>query len=597
MVLSRAGSSSPELVAEWPASGPLGDSLSAAARACVQRDRPVVIAPALKQAGADYNRVIAMPLRAGGDRPIGAVALAVRADSSDSVDRLCKELAAANRELDSRLKPACGLNTSEDGHERMAACALSMQGKLLAHATLAEGAMAMLTALAAQSGAERAVLGTLGPAIGSEIGSAKRTVNEAAIRLAMGPAKFGDMRIVAVSGSAESKREERLMRLTAAAMQEAADQGARVDYPSLATEPPRIVFAHAELNAHCGRSLVTVPLVDSGEAVGALLIEMRADAQPVDEQLRLFEQVAAAIGPLVALRERAERGWIARLAQSARTLRQRVLGRDDPLPKVVLGLAFILLAAVILLPAQYRVGGSTRVEGAVQRVVAAPFDGFLQRSHVRPGDQVRAGDLLVEMADQDLALERRRLESTLAQQLNASATALARADRAQFVISHGKAEEAQSQLALVRQQQSRTRLLAPIDGIVIKGDLNQALGAPVQRGDALLTLAPIEQYRLIVEIDERDIGVIEPGQQGQLVLSSQPTETLAITVERVTPVSSARDGRNVFEVEARLRTTANDLRPGMLGVAKIDAGRRSRAWIWSHRIVDRLRLAWWTWIA
>ena len=160
----------------------------------------------------------------------------------------------------------------------------------------------------------------------------------------------------------------------------------------------------------------------------------------------------------------------------------------------------------------------------------------------------------------------------------------------------GKAEEAQSQLALVRQQQSRTRLIAPIDGVVIKGDLNQALGAPVQRGEALLTLAPIEQYRLIIEVDERDIDAIAPGQQGRLVLSSQPTEALAITVERVTPVSSARDGHNVFEVEARLRTTANGLRPGMLGVAKIDAGRRSRAWIWSHRIVDSLRLAWWTWV-
>jgi hypothetical protein len=66
-------------------------------------------------------------------------------------------------------------------------------------------------------------------------------------------------------------------------------------------------------------------------------------------------------------------------------------------------------------------------------------------------------------------------------------------------------------------------------------------------------------------------------------------------VDRVTPVSNVRDGRNVFDVEARLVGVNVDLRPGLQGVAKIDAGEQSFAWIWTHRIVDALRLAWWTW--
>ena len=66
-------------------------------------------------------------------------------------------------------------------------------------------------------------------------------------------------------------------------------------------------------------------------------------------------------------------------------------------------------------------------------------------------------------------------------------------------------------------------------------------------------------------------------------------------VERVTPVSNVRDGRNVFDVEARLPDTRLALRPGLQGVAKIDAGEQSFAWIWSHRLVDWARLAWWSW--
>jgi HlyD family secretion protein len=130
---------------------------------------------------------------------------------------------------------------------------------------------------------------------------------------------------------------------------------------------------------------------------------------------------------------------------------------------------------------------------------------------------------------------------------------------------------------------------------VIKGDLSQALGAPVQRGDALLTLAPAERYRLIVEVDERDIASIHVGQAGQLALASSAGDTLGFVVERVTPVATVREGRNAFAVEARLAAAAPLLRPGLEGVAKIDAGERSAAWIWGHRVTDWLRLALWSW--
>jgi biotin carboxyl carrier protein len=493
---------------------------------------------------------------------LGAVALAVRIDDTHAVERLFKELAQASAGVGARLG-----SDNTDSPAAPIARVLRLQNLLLAQPTLAEGATALVTELAAVAGSERVTLGVLNT----------------------------EMTVIAVSNSAEFKPEQALLRRVAAAMQEAADQGARVGYPARATDPARIILAHAELQHASGHAVLTVPLVHAGQAVGALLVEYGDGHAPGDDQIVLCESVASAIGSLVALRHSAERPWRARLQRSARQLWQRLARRDDPLPKLAVLLGIGLLLAATLLPVTYRVGAPARIEGAVQRVVAAPFDGFLQRSHVRPGDTVRAGDLLVEMADQDLALERRKWESALAQQENAYAAALARADRSQFVISHGKAEEAQSQLELVRQQQARTRLVAPIDGVVIKGDLSQTLGSPVQRGDTLLTVAPREQYRLIVEVDERDIADIQPGQTGRLALSSLPSDTLALVVERVTPVSNVRDGRNVFDVEARLPDTRLALRPGLQGVAKIDAGEQSFAWIWSHRLVDWARLAWWSW--
>ena len=568
-----------QTVAEWPAHGSLTPSLSAAAQAALQRARPVVLAPTLRVADTRHNRVISLPLRAG-DRLLGAVALAVQAEETEALEVLVRELTAASASLGDSLGSLGGTPPRGADPELLD----RLRTLLLAPATLAEGALALLTELSAMLGCERASLAV---------------------------AERQELVLVAVSNSADFKAEQGLLRLFTAAMHEAIDQSATVLHPAAPGEPMRIALAHQELRAATGHALGSWPLWparagpglarrgddDGSEAVGALLVERRGDEPLSAEQQALCSALALAIGPLVALRLQAERSWPARAAASARGSLARLLRRDDPWPKLVAVLALAAIALLALLPLPYRIGAPVRVEGAVQRVVAAPIDGFLGRSLVRPGDVVRSGDVLAELADTDLLLEQRRAESALAQHDNGAAAALARADRAQFVVSQGKAAEARAQLELLRQQLARTRLVAPMDGVVIKGDLSQALGAPVQRGDALLTLAPAQQFRLIVLVDERDIAGVRAGQTGQLALAAMPVDPLAFTVQRVTPVAVQRDGRNAFEVEARLQTAAAaaGLRPGLEGVARIDAGRQPLLWQWGHRGFDWLRLAWWSW--
>ena len=75
-----------------------------------------------------------------------------------------------------------------------------------------------------------------------------------------------------------------------------------------------------------------------------------------------------------------------------------------------------------------------------------------------------------------------------------------------------------------------------------------------------------------------------------------PGKPLPLVVERVTPVATADDGRNFFRVEARLEGPTPALRPGMEGVAKIEVGERRLIWIWTHSLVDWLRLWIWTWL-
>ncbi len=112
----------------------------------------------------------------------------------------------------------------------------------------------------------------------------------------------------------------------------------------------------------------------------------------------------------------------------------------------------------------------------------------------------------------------------------------------------------------------------------------------------LFEVAPLDSYRIILEVDEREISHVAAGQPGALTLSALPDRTFPLVVERVTPVSTSAEGRNFFRVEARLESPTELLRPGMEGLAKIEVGRRSLMWIWTHNLIDWLRLLHWSWV-
>ncbi len=117
-----------------------------------------------------------------------------------------------------------------------------------------------------------------------------------------------------------------------------------------------------------------------------------------------------------------------------------------------------------------------------------------------------------------------------------------------------------------------------------------------KRERLLFEIAPLNSYRLIVHVDERDVRYIAIGQSGTVALAGSPGDPLPLTLSKITPVTVAEEGRNSFRVEARLTELGPQLRPGMEGVAKIETGQRSIVWIWTHAVVDWLRLAAWKYL-
>jgi RND family efflux transporter MFP subunit len=295
--------------------------------------------------------------------------------------------------------------------------------------------------------------------------------------------------------------------------------------------------------------------------------------------------------------KRREDRWIGRKAlDSLGTFLVHLFGKRHVALK--LGAAAAAAAAAFLWFAKgdYRVTAEASLEGRIQRALATPVAGYLSEAQSRAGDVVKAGQIMATLDDRDLRLERLKWATQRAKQQREYSEALAKNELAKAQVLRTEIEQADAQLKLLDEQISRLRITAPFDGVVVSGDLSQQLGGPVERGNVLFEVAPLDEYRLVLKVDERDIVEVRTGLSGELALSSMPDRGFPFLVEKITPVSTAQDGRNFFRVEARpVGGDTEALRPGMQGVAKIIVDRRRLAWIWSYKVVHWLRMFVWTW--
>lgn len=440
---------------------------------------------------------------------------------------------------------------------------------------------------------------TLALAERSPEAAALAVVNELATqldcdRVSLGFLQNKEVRIVAMSHSGDTPQRLHLHRELQQMMEEAIDQQRVLRMPPDPSEEDSVLHAHREFIHHYGSaSLLTVPFLWHDRSAGALHLE-RPSTQPFDNETPNFCQQVAGIGGPILLEK----------LHSGRPLHQlfwhRCLhrlkafsGRKRWVPRIAACLLGLLVLFFSLATGEYRIAAPMNLEGTIQRVVIAPFNGFLYEALPRAGDVVHKGQILARLDSRELLLERLKWNSQKKQRLLEYNRAIAENNTAASQIIHEQINQAETQTALLDEQIARATIRAPFEGIIVRGDLSQTIGVPLERGQVLFEIAPLNSYRVMLDIDEKDIEEIQPGQQGVLVAKALPEQRFSFSITQVTPVSTIREGRNVFRVEGTLSNISDNLRPGMGGYAKVTIEDRKLLWIWSHELVDMIRL--WLW--
>jgi hypothetical protein len=414
------------------------------------------------------------------------------------------------------------------------------------------------------------------------------------VTLALGDARL--LEITATYPRVKIERETGLLRDIKEAMFEAMDQQALLYYPPTSSSDESLLSCQQSLHQRLGSAtLCTIPLIMAEAPVGALLLE-RHRQQPFTQQEKILcQQAAGLLGLLLQQRQHCDQP-LARLI--SKRLRQRLgswLGPQGLWLKLGLpGLALFLLMSGVI-EGDYKIEARANLEGRIERVITAPFEGYLQEASVKAGDIVAEGEVLCRLDDKDLLLEQAKWQTELAKLQREQREALATHERSKVRVLLAQREQLAAELDRVEVKLARSRIKAPLHGVIVSGDLSQSIGAPLQRGEELFKIAPLESYRVVLQVDELDIGGVQIGQPGVLRLAGYPNLDHGFHVKRILPLSTAAEGSYLFTLEAELEQVNEQLRPGLQGVAKIDAGRRSLLWLAGHRLSDWLRLQLWRW--
>ncbi len=561
LLFSQQSSKQYQQRAAWPDDAASTATLSNAAALAIQRQQVVLVgqdqAPSAAQQKGD---IVACPILQK-NRLLGVIAIEVT-----SRDRASQQAVAQALQHGSIWLSAFMHHKPSTSDARLQAV-FDLVAKSLEHDKFQAAAGSVLTEMASRLGYDRVSLGFV---------------------------RRHHTQVEVVSRIASIDQKTNLLRAIGSAMDEALEQDATIVFPHQSDDNFQVTCAHAELAKTYGaEAICTIPIGHEGRLVGAMTVECSNESGIDVDAVALCQNITALTGPILAeklLRDR----WVGKKLWSALVrLLSKLIGPHHLLFKLATASSLLLVLFLTLTTTEYRITAIASVEGTIQRVVVAAMAGTIADASARAGDIVSEGQVLARLDDKDLLLEQRKWLSEKSQLQKEYREAMADHDSTRVSILRAQLDRASAQLGLTEEYLARTSVTSPLSGVVIQGDLSQSLGVTVERGQTLFEVARLDSYRVMLKVDERDIAAVQPGQSGWLALAGFPADFLPFIVERITPVSTAADGRNFFTVEARLEQTPDLIRPGMQGVGKIDAGPRKLWWALTHNLVDWLRV--WTW--
>ncbi|MEM9827758.1 MAG: HlyD family efflux transporter periplasmic adaptor subunit [Planctomycetota bacterium] len=294
--------------------------------------------------------------------------------------------------------------------------------------------------------------------------------------------------------------------------------------------------------------------------------------------------------------------WIPHVAWLIELIRQRPRHRSFwgalqsalPLgrrPGLTIGCAASIMLAMALIPVPYRVSCNATIQPYRPRVVASPFEATLLKTHVRPGQVVAAGDLLLQLDGRPLKMELAEIEAKIDQRKKDYTVALATRKVAEAQAASLEQKRLSLRRDLLRGRLQKLDLRSPRDGVVLGSDLDRFVGSPLTTGQSLMEIAMTRQVVVDVEIPAFERRMISRQAPVRIRMDAAGGRSIWTTLQSIEPSTQVREDENVFLARAEIANDGGRFRPGMKGDATVQGP--YRPWVWSSLRPAWERALWW----
>jgi len=240
----------------------------------------------------------------------------------------------------------------------------------------------------------------------------------------------------------------------------------------------------------------------------------------------------------------------------------------------------------------YRVKCECQIQPTQRRFVAAPYNGILEKSLVEVGAVVTKDQVIARLDGRQLRIELAGIEAEFEGARRRRDSSLAMREIAQSQIEKSEMNRLSAQIKLLNNRMKDLEVRSPIDGVIVVGDMDKVQGAPLEMGQNLFEVAPLQTMVAEIGIPESEIHYVKDSDAVTLKINSFPFEKWSGNVQQIHPSAEIIGDETVFVAEVEIDNVSGELRPGMEGSAKISTHWSPIGWNLFHNAWETLR--YWT---
>lgn len=447
----------------------------------------------------------------------------------------------------------------------------------------------------------------------------------------------GTFKVAAISGQPSVNQRSNAIKLLNRLADATLKTGQRFWYPDGGAAnrlPPQIEQPlNAYLTNSATRSLVILPVYDQSSDF------LEAEARSSGDQVAIQNVVAGIAieqcveqwkrSELVELIDVVERhaSDAIRNAMTHRNLflfpvwkllgKSRVMTAARNLPKTLAAIAAmtLLTLALCFVPANFTLPCEGVLIPSVRSRVFSDVDGKVEQINVTHGDHVTAGQVMLKLSNEDIAIEletvnaeldrqRKRLDENKVQRAVDRDSASDRSVRDNVQSIEAMLETLNRRKEILESKAGRLNVGSPINGQVITWEVEDRLkNRPVSPGEMLLEVVSIDgDWQLELQLADRRVGHLlkamerskksddsNKGLQVSYRLEADPAETFFGTVRDVSQVSQLtaeqqQTMRIIVDVDEADSKHLKHVRTRV--TAKIHCGTRSLGYVWLHDVSE-----------